>query len=241
MFPAGARPWAAEIHEICAASASLSVSHNPHDGDAESGKKSAEWLEILCDGLTFELSGLGHGECRVLEEFDAASGTIPDSIPASSQAVLLAPGPHLSGGESSMPIVRTMMALAASFAELLPALSGFYWPPAHYVSGKTNFTRKVDNWLAGGPFPVPELISCQFDARGSLRSQGLAHFTGQELVLEPAISADRNAALQLAARLLGQILLQGRIEAADSITGPDGNPLGIDLSPDRTEILVRRG
>ena len=126
LFPSGRRPSASVIEKIISKHKHVSVSHDPSDSASTArGADDGDWLELLCEGLTFDLVGLApcaHATLAQLSHFIDISD--PNAISA-SEAVVLNPGPHLAGGEASLPIVRTLMALGATLGSALPDLLAF--------------------------------------------------------------------------------------------------------------------
>ncbi|WP_160598238.1 hypothetical protein [Pontixanthobacter gangjinensis] len=234
---------ASKIHEIASASKSVTVSFDPRAKDVDECGKYIEspWLELLCDSLTFELRNLAVGSdehfAHSLQSDNAASGKVDDGF----ERVYLVPGPHLAGGEGSLPILRSMMALAASLPAFLPDIHSFYWPPARSEIEKAQFTLAIDRWLSGGTFPVPELVSLEHRPDNTLKTRGLAFITGQELELEASVSIGPDSAARLAGRLISQLVLQGAVECPDRMIGPDGHPLNLEISASKGAVIVRRG
>lgn len=99
------------------------------------------------------------------------------------------------------------------------------------------FKSIVDAWLTGGPFPALGLTSVKPAFDGGLQTLGLAYFIGQELHIEPEVAADRVAATRIAARLINSLVRGGPIDAAMSVTGPDGERL--TLSPSANGKFIR--
>ena len=72
-------------------------------------------------------------------------------------------------------------------------------------------------------------------------SEGLALFTGQEVRLEPDMIVDQAEAAKLAVRLLDHLIERGKIEARETIVGPDGSPLQLEPSGNGRFVRICRG
>ena len=69
------------------------------------------------------------------------------------------------------------------------------------------------------------LLAFRETVDSALQSVGLEYWIGQELRLEPPLSADEIAATRLGVRLVNHMVLAGTLESEDRITAPDGRPL----------------
>ncbi|MBS0255223.1 MAG: hypothetical protein JSS36_08455 [Proteobacteria bacterium] len=193
----------------------FTISHRPpaHEG----------WLELLVHGLTFDLVGLapatGAPPPEVAHRYGFGDGAAP-----AGEAIWLRPGAHLSGGENLLPVVRAAAALAAELADL-PAVAGVCWHPARTMVEPGWFRRSVGDWLAGGAFPALGLAALARDADGTVRSEGLAFFTGQELRLEAPGGSDSSRSGKIAARLIHILVEDGAVLSGVDFQGPDGERL----------------
>lgn len=238
-FADGNRPDAAAIARLtddvgeghAAEGGRFRISHSP--------TASAGWVELLASGLAFDLAGLAPGEGVSppppvhLFGFDQAPILVPDA------ALHLAVGAHLSGGSGLLPVVRTMVALGARLARLDGAVA-VGWYPARSVIEAGLFCRMIDGWLAGGAFPALGLTALARDPDGGLRSEGLAHFIGQELRIEPHHGEPLADAAKLALRLIHGFVESGPVSAAFEATGLNGSRLLVEPSANRNFIRVWR-
>ena len=96
-------------------------------------------------------------------------------------------------------------------------------------------------WIEGGVFPGLGLAALTPMPDGGMQSQGLALFTGQELRLEPELAADRTAGAKVALRLMHWLVEHGRLEAKETLPGPDGRPLHLEPSANGRFVRVWRG
>jgi hypothetical protein len=244
LFARGKRPDRVAIRAFVAEQQSLVISHDPLAGDVPAaeaaGPAQADWLELLRDGLTYDLVGLAPAPHSafpaITHRFDLPA--LPD--PADYETVLLRPGPHLTGSGSSMPVVRTMLGIACDLVRQFDALAAVCWGPAETAIGRRFFESTTSAWLDGGPFPALGLTAFVETPEQALQSVGLAFWTGQELRVEPPLSADRVAATRLAIRLANHLVLIGGLDADDRITAPDGTRLALRPSPDRALVSVWR-
>lgn len=238
LFDGGKRPDAARVIEALAALDRVTVSHLP---ECERDGGHPGWLELLIDGMTFDLSGLAPAEPAEMPEmsfrFDWPEALEDDRL----SATLLAPGPHIAGDFPSLPVVRAQAALGALLTEALPEIAAIGWGPSRSLIGAAFFRSTVGSWLCGGPFPALGLTSFRPTIDDGLQSLGLAQLTGQELRLEPALVGDRAAATQLAVRLVNLLVGAGRLDKPDRIIGPEGGTLLLEPSANGRFVRVYPG
>ena len=244
LFARGKRPDRAAITAYAARHRATRISHEPAP-DAEAQPIAIWpgqplWIELLREGLTFDLSGLAPGAQgpfpEVRHRFDLA-----DLPSATTHDVLtLTPGPHLAGSGRSQPVVRTMLALACDLVLHFPDIAAVHWEPSQGAIGRRYFESVVRAWIEGGPFPALGLTAFDQMADGALESVGLAFWIGQELRIDPPLSADRVAATRLGVRLVNQLMLTGGIAADERIIAPDGTRLVLRPSPQRPLVIVQR-
>lgn len=255
LFPAGKRPNLAALKDFAQAQRSVSLTHDPSDdptlhleGDDHSdGSKSQSaqpdlaaslWIELLREGLTFDLVGLAPGQpCNfpvIDHRFDLTS--IPTAF--RSEALLLSPGQHLAGGRRSMPVVKGLIGLARDLTHHFQALDVVVWPISRSAIGRRFFESTATAWLDGGAFPALGLTAFQESMDGALQSVGLEFWIGQELRIEPPLSNDKVSATRLGVRLVNQLVLMGRIDQAERITAPDGSRLVMRPSANGKYIRV---
>lgn len=238
LFPTGMRPKKIDILTALDTIESATVSHDPscHDvGNAKTPAKSdydfaGEWLELLQWGLTFDLLGIAPGPAIDVPEIAYRFGCDVDVGKNGCEAVALVPGPHLVDGSHSLPIVRAMLDLASGLASSLKGVIATYWSPARSAMGTALFRRSVDTWLSGGPFPALGLTGFALAEDGSMISEGLRHFIGQELSIAPDITHDPVSATQLGARLVHELVGSGPVEEFRRFETAEGRVVG--LTPD---------
>ncbi|MCB2050634.1 MAG: hypothetical protein KDE63_04305 [Novosphingobium sp.] len=204
--------------------------HRRNDG-------SEDWLELLANGLTFDLCGLAPGHSapsvQCVYPFD-----LQESFCASDyEAIWLVPGPHLAGGERMLPVVRAMVGVAAALCDA-PGLAAIAWHPARSCIGPRYFTSVVGNWQEGGVFPGLGLVGLQTSADGAMQSEGMAFFTGQEIRIEPELAGDRTAAAKIAVRLIDYLVSAGQLREGMEVTGPNGQLLQLEPSANGRFIRV---
>ena len=233
LFRHGTRPDAAAVRALAESAGAFSVSHDPGDSRAEAGN----WLELLSNGLTFDLLGLAGGAPAELPALRHSFG-LDDAMPDAVEAVWLVTGPHLSGGEAMMPVVRSQLALSLRLS-VLPGLVAVAWTPARSAMAVNYFTPLVSGWLEGGPFPALGLTAFTLALDGGLQSEGLAFLTGQELRIEPELAEDGVAATKLAVRLVNELVEYGEVTDRFEMTGPDGAPLVLEPSANGAFVRVR--
>jgi hypothetical protein len=198
------------------------------------------WVELLANGLTFDLAGLAPGNPSIGMDkghmFDLPEGFDP----AGCEGITLSPGPHLISGGPMIPVLRCLAWLAAELAGL-EHLQAIAWRPARTVCGPSYFHDAVMRWIGGGAFPALGLTALVPQEDGSLLSEGLALFTGQELLVEAHQAVDQQQAAKVALRLLHWLVENGRVDRAMSLTGPSGETLHLVPRPNDGLVCVQRG
>lgn len=254
LFAKGKRPNRDAIATFAGRLPSVSVSHDPAESvghaDAAPGGPAdldgadalvpwsgdLDWIELLADGLTFDLGGLAPRSPASFPE-PAHRFDLP-ALPRAGEfeALILRPGPHLATGDHAMPLMRGMLALACDMIRQFDDLAAVVWDPAKSAIGRRFFESATSAWLDGGPFPALGLTAFTETPDSALETVGLAFWTGQELRIEPPLSADRVAATRLGIRLVNHLVITGGLEEDDRIVAPDGTRL--TLRPSRTRALV---
>ena len=184
-------------------------------------------LELLANGLTFDLSG-----CTPQVAQDVPSLVHRYGLDASAgldelEAITLKPGAHLAGGGHLLPVVRSMAGVAAALVAL-PGVAAVAWHPAHSQMGPDYFARVIARWLDGGPFPALGLTALARKEDGAVESEGLAFFTGQELRIEPAGNLNPAQAAKVAIRLINSLVSISPIQSPCEFTGPEGERLNAE-------------
>lgn len=254
LFAIGKRPTRAAIREFAQAQTSVQISHDPSDGsplhlvaahgtlqesndcDQPSQGKTV-WLELLRDGLTFDLQGLNPGEPCEFPEFEHRFDMEKSPGESRLEPVKLVPGRHISAAASSIPVTKSMIGLARDLTHHFDDLLAIVWTPSNSVIGRRYFESVSTAWLEGGAFPALGLTAFKETIDGALQSIGLEYWIGQELRVEPPISSDGVAATRLAVRLVNQLILIGGLEESERIIAPDGS--GLVMRPSRNRKFVR--
>lgn len=241
LFAPGERPGRQAIAALARDKTSFSISLDPAevgggDGDGERG----DWLELLANGLTFDLAGLAPGPAAEPPPAGQAFGLPAEFDATSMQAITLRPGPHLAAGAAMLPVVRSLAWLAAQLA-WLPGARAVAWHPARSLCAPGHYRDSVLRWIEGGVFPGLGLASLLSMADGGMQSQGLALFTGQELRLEPELSEDRAAGAKIALRLMNWLVEHGHVDSEERLSGPDGQSLRVEPSGNGRFVRVWRG
>lgn len=251
LYPAGRRPVAADVRALMARHPDFSISLDPFpETEASSDGDSAElhpfpqrddrgrWLELLVNGLTFDLTGLAPGpEEPAPPKAHSYGFSADDAAPAGLEAIRIAPGPHLAGAAAMLPVVRTLALLAARLA-MLPETAAVVWEPARCWNAPGHYRDAVLRWAEGGVFPALGLTALASQVDGSMQSEGLVLFTGQELRLEPEVAADKARGAKLAVRLIHLLVQNGPLQAVDRIALPDGGRFRLEPSTNGRFVRV---
>ncbi|MGB3472235.1 MAG: hypothetical protein WBA51_15575 [Erythrobacter sp.] len=195
------------------------------------------WVELLREGLTFDLGGLAQGAPSAFpaieHRFDLES--VPTTF--TYEALRLVPGQHLAGGERSMPVVKGLMAVARDLTHHFEDLEAVVWPPSQSAIGRRYFESTSTAWLEGGAFPGLGLTAFRETVDGALQSVGLEFWIGQELRIEQPVSSDKVAAIRLGVRLINQLIIVGGLDESERIVAPDGSRLV--MRPSRNGKFIR--
>lgn len=244
LFAKGRRPDRDAIRAFVARRPAISISHDPIPEDGPHAEAlwpgQQHWLELLAEGLTFDLAGLAPGPAIPFPDMAHRFDLPEPPTPETHEVLTLLPGPHLAAGRSSLPVMRTLLGLACEMVRHFEDLAAVSWSPAGTAIGRRFFESVTSAWLEGGPFPALGLTAFVETADGALESTGLDFWIGQELRIEPPLSIDRVAATRLGIRLVNHLVLAGGLEQDESIIAPDGTPLALRPSRNRSIISVWR-
>ena len=256
LFAIGKRPTRGAIKAFVARQNAVSLSHDP-SGDhpvalipveglppslqpAASTADDVLWLELLRDGLVFDLKGLAPGASCAFPEIQHRFDCAEEPCSFRLDAMLIQPGPHLATLGGSAPVARGMLALASDLIHHFPDLEAVYWPPSQSAIGRRFFESVITAWLDGGAFPALGLTAFRESIDGALQCVGLDFWIGQELRIEPPLSFDKVAATRLGVRLINQLVIVGGQDESERIIGPDGTRLVMRPSRNRRYVRVWR-
>lgn len=257
LFAAGNRPNRAAIRSFADEHRTISLTHDPHDDNplhlvatdgenvgqanaATSTVRDTQWVELLSNGLTFDLAGLAPGEPCALPEIEHQFDQEGSPAAMRLESLHLIPGRHLSVGVSSAPVLRSLVALARDIVHYFDAIEAVVWEPASSVIGRRYFESVTTAWLDGGPFPALGLTAFKQTMDGGLQSVGLKFLIGQELQIEPPLSNNKIEATRLGVRLINQLVVLGRLTGLEHVIAPDGNQLTMRPSANGNFIRVTR-
>lgn len=257
LFAAGKRPDRNAIRNFAQSQHTVSISHDPSDDLAlrlvpvdephvqtavgsPCDQSNSIWLELLREGLTFDLCGLAPGPTCEVPQIDHRFDLAQDQGLDRFDAVRLLPGHHLSGGQGSLPVARGMIGLACDLTHHFKDLLAVVWPPSASAIGRRFFESTATAWIEGGAFPALGLTAFHETMHGALESVGLDYWIGQELRIEQPLSQDRVAATRLGVRLVNQLVLIGALESSERVVAPDGSRLVMQPTSDRRFIRVWR-
>ena len=232
VFAPGARPDASAIGALASSSRPFSVSFAPTENSGEEDP----WVELLANGLTFDVTGISPGPARRPPERAHLFGLSEGADLSACEAITITPGAHLAGGRTMVPVLRNLAWVGALLAEL-PHVRAVAWHPARAWSAPEYFRSAILRWIAGGPFPGLGLTAIAPTSDGGLKSEGLEIFTGQELVLSPALARDKAEGTKLAMRLVNWLAESGRITESTSMMGHSGETL--HLVPEQNQRIVK--
>lgn len=222
LFEQGKVPDAGRLVLQADAERAFAIAHRPVDDGG--------WLEVLRDGLTFDLKGLAPAAAEPLPDLAHLVGIRRDAV-SSLAPLIVSPGPHLAGAENLLPVVRVAVALLLELSSL-EGLRAIAWLPARCAVSTAWFAEVARAWLGGGPFPALALTALSRKANGAVLSEGLAFMIGQEFILFPKTGSNGEELGRVAVRLVDWLVAHGPVavpcEAALAGTGTvsleaDGN------------------
>lgn len=218
LFAPGTRPSAKDLLRLAdkpVETTKFAISHLP---EVEEG-----WLELISMGLTFDVSGLMPFEPAPALVAEHMFGLENVALDANLEAVRIVPGPHLSGGRMLLPIIRVLAGLGAELARL-PGLRAVGWEPSRSWMAPTWFMSSIRTWLVGGAFPAMGLTAFSQRRDGGFESEGLALFTGYEVLVEPVAGEEPQETAKLAARAI-HVLAQSGAKGLEAITDTKGRAI----------------
>lgn len=206
LFPAGSRPTVADIVALLDTPDRGIAASIGHRRDRDAGS-----MEVIVNGLAFELSGLAPAdpvESTGSSHAFGFAGAIPR---AGIEAIQLAVSGHVLAGMRLAPVQRGILHLAANLSLRLHPVA-VIWHPASTMLEPRHFARIVYDWLAGGGFPALGLAVLVVDSDGSIASRGLEFFTGQEIRMEGRAYDAPGEAMGLATRAIDWLVRHGTLE-----------------------------
>ncbi|WP_239000578.1 hypothetical protein [Novosphingobium pentaromativorans] len=164
-------------------------------------------IEVLSAGLAFELR---------LPDVPAPRGHPGTGVPA-EEVIRIVPGGHVAAGLGLLPVVKALAGLTANLALHSP-VAAISWDLAGTRVPPREFSSSVLNWLAGGPFPARSLTALSIRPDGSVVSEGLVQFSGQEMHLVGSQGEGEEATMRLAVGVVDQLVRQGRLQLPQELT-----------------------
>ena len=244
LFAKGARPLPARVAALGGSAGFAMADHSARD---------AGRAELLASGLNFDLAGLAPAAAAAVPAHRHAFGLDGPELPQDIEAVRLASSSHRDqkarGGaqgaaqgdqdDGVLTVVRAMTGIAAALAEL-GGVRAVCWHPAGTCIETALFIRMIRAWLAGRAFPSLGLTAVTRGDDGSVHSDGLAFFIGQELWLEAGADETPAEAAGLAARLIHNLVEEGPVHSATVLIGSDGEQFDADPSFDGRTLRIWR-
>lgn len=257
LFASGKRPSLAAIRHFVETHTGISISHDPcpdgpvhlvGPGDSNADDDSAggeafdnqSWVELLSDGLTFDLHGIAPGRPSAVPEIDHQFDLKQPLKTLRLEALHLFPGQHLAGAGNTGPIARGMIELARDFIRQFDDLKAVLWQPSSSAIGSRFFESITTAWLDGGAFPAPGLVTFRDTFDGAVQSIGLDFWTGQEIRIEEPLSLDKAEAGRLGVLIINRLVPLGGLDASERVIGLDGNTLMLRPSRNGRFVCVSR-
>ena len=252
LFANGQRPDAAAIRRFVSQHKNITISLDPVaqetlqvvddrfiDQRRNHDVRSPVWVELLQDGLTFDLIGLAPGEGTQAPPIETRIDCDQSISDVSANSLQLVVGEHLSGAEGTMPVLKGLLRLSRDLVQHFEQICSVIWPHSESGIGRRFFESSTTAFLEGGAFPALGLTAFRAAIDGGLQSVGLAHFIGQELRIEPELANERIAATRLGVRLINQLVLSGPLSSVEQVVAPDGSLMTLEPSANGRFIRVR--
>jgi hypothetical protein len=235
----GNRPSADDMEKLVLASAQDAASRMAtvqiaHRQRADDGR-----LELLSCGLSFELEGLHPADSRPVPYASYFYGLPGDAAKRALEAIALYPGPHITSGATMLPVVRAMAAVAGEVARHLD-VQAICWRPSGCWMDASYFRRVISIWQAGGAFPALGLTAVECLEDGTVLSDGVSYFTGQDLLVKPRKGEAVASTVKLAVRMIDYLVRNGAVEGRTQIPGPDGEMLLAEATSNGRRVVITR-
>lgn len=251
LFPKGKRPDEGAIKRFAKDQVLTSITFNAAEQDVAErmgdGRNNAAlavrpghtslWVELLREGLSFDLDGLAPGPPNAVPPCEHHFDFDNVHLASTLEALHLHPGAHLQGAQYALPVLRAMIAITRDLMQHFEEACAVVWPPSRSMIGRRYFESSSSAWLDGGVFPALGLTAFREMADGGLQSVGLEQLIGQELRIEPPLSQERVEAIRLGIRLINQLVMVGGIEQSERVIAPDGTRL--IMRPSRNGRFIR--
>lgn len=253
LFRDGYRPSSEGIYRFISQNSGISISLDPverpklrlvasddrlvSDGDRAICPDN-NWLELLSEGLTFDLAGLAPGPHFPVPAIEHRFDYDESLTNKLDQSVNIRPGVHILEAAGTVPVLKGLLRIARDFIQHFEQVEAVVWPHSASVIGRRFFESTVTAYLEGGAFPALGLVALQESVDGGLQSVGLSHVMGQEVRIEPDLASDKLVATRLAVRLINQLVLTGPVERLEEFVAPDGRVIRIEPSPNGRFVRV---
>ncbi len=228
LYDSGSVPGINELNGAGLGSGGFTVTHAPPAGEG--------WAEVLRDGLTFDLRGLSGGKPQPVPAIDHFVGTAVGQGEG-LVALQICPGPHISGAQRLLPVIR----VAAALAEVLAKIGeprAICWLPARNAVSPEFFSRAVKPWFEGGPFPAIALASVYRPSSGGIATTGLKFLIGQEFLLTADDGTPAEQLARVAVRLIDWLVAHGPVTVATQAVLAGTGAVFLEAK-DATSIIAR--
>ena len=208
------------------------------DGAGDPTHGDGTGLEVIVDGLSFDIQGLGPGVPTAHPEIGHYADGAIDLATSEVEVVALTPAPNISLASGELPIVQAMMELAVGLTTAWTRSIAVVWGPGRVAATPGFFSSAVARWVRGGPFPTQALVGFAENGEETLRSEGAAFFVGQEIEVTGSIARATDMARGIGARVFNHLLLNGRLNDVAHIQGRDGTVLRLAPTGDGAWLRV---
>lgn len=151
LFGVGGRPTASQIVELTHGRSGFSVGPECLGGQIASGRDQPICVELLAEGLSFDLVGLGGGLPA-----DPNPVFLPIQGQGPLETIALRTGPHLLSSGQMRPVLRCLAWLGSQLAQL-DGVQAVHWHPTGRSIKPAYFQSAVARWLEGGASSSLEL------------------------------------------------------------------------------------
>jgi hypothetical protein len=201
---------------VSAAGVTAAVNEASEISFAHKAQQSGSGFDLLFRGLVISL--------RVADNpmtMGAAKAVFCDADPeAAGSVVHFEFGSLVSGGERVPVILKSLLELASILGDSSGAVA-VLWHPAKVLSGFDYFRPRVEEYAAGGAFPVLALVDFVTSEGGGVDSHGLAALCGQEISAIPVAGMDAEQLKRRVVRVAHDLAVNGPIRSETTLPGAE--------------------
>lgn len=176
-----------------------------------------EEIEIVADGMSFLLSEYSPAEIQNAVTAAHLENYFAEAVPSTFSAIGISPSEHVADGVHVPTVNKALLKVAKLIGQSIAA-TNIIWRPAALNVGFEFFSETIDQYLAGGPFPVLAQVA-MVENKNSFETRGLYYFAGQEVKMTVPADYPVNETLKRLVRITNDIAINGKIDVPIEIEG----------------------